>query len=446
MACSIFISYRRKDAGGYAQLVMERLASWFGADALFFDRKDLNPGEDFTQEIQQAIHSARVTLALIGPDWLAEINRRSRLTDGSSDVVRLELALALSRQKTGKDVHQVFPVLVGQASMPGGEQFEAPAVRADLAALCAPHAAALQGDLAAWNLGFWQLARQLTAALGVLPVAGASDVQRANQAAAKVRTCLAAPHMASLVKAWKTDDPLAGFSGQGVDQLFRGLFQAVKAAQPDWLNQTLSADRLAAVKRDCTEIVSQLALLAVSGPAARLWLEGGTAAVMPVMTPEALALVCAAYHGRAQPVSFKARQVNRFRAPGVVDLAEPDNGINLRRRGAFEGELWRTVMPPEERFPASDERPLGAELREQLKTAIETLRFLDDRQFIVTDAVPHGQAVPQELLQFATEYGLDPLARTGQETSGPDALFSGMTEKQLLSHVYFCLHQIESIK
>ena len=44
MSASIFISYRRSDAGGHAGRLYDRLAQWFDADKLFFDAENINPG------------------------------------------------------------------------------------------------------------------------------------------------------------------------------------------------------------------------------------------------------------------------------------------------------------------------------------------------------------------------------------------------------------------
>ena len=80
MSASIFISYRRLDAGGHAGRLHDRLAQWFDADALFFDTEHITPGDHFPQRLVDGVDSARVVLVLIGPDWLSEINRRAGLS------------------------------------------------------------------------------------------------------------------------------------------------------------------------------------------------------------------------------------------------------------------------------------------------------------------------------------------------------------------------------
>ena len=95
MSGSIFISYRRSDAGGHAGRLHDRLVQWFDTDALFFDTEHIQPGDDFPQRLVDGIDTAKVVLVLVGPDWLSEINRRAALPE--SDFVRTEVERALQR-------------------------------------------------------------------------------------------------------------------------------------------------------------------------------------------------------------------------------------------------------------------------------------------------------------------------------------------------------------
>ena len=88
MSASIFISYRRLDAGGHAGRLHDRLAQWFDADALFFDTEHITPGDHFPPRLVDGVDCAKVVLVLIGPEWLNEINRRATLAD--TDFVRNE--------------------------------------------------------------------------------------------------------------------------------------------------------------------------------------------------------------------------------------------------------------------------------------------------------------------------------------------------------------------
>ena len=106
---SIFISYRRDDAGGHAGRLSDRLVARLGADRVFIDVSDILPGENFEQAIQRTLAKCDHVLAVIGPRWLSSLTER--LSTGE-DFVRSEIAAALRRGAT------VIPVLVGGASMP----------------------------------------------------------------------------------------------------------------------------------------------------------------------------------------------------------------------------------------------------------------------------------------------------------------------------------------
>jgi hypothetical protein len=167
---SIFISYRRSDAGGYAQNLHHRLAGWFNEQTeLFFDIGSIDSGQDFPQRLADEIDRAAVVLVLIGPDWLAEINRRgSALQNGSEvDFVRHEVARALQRLRDGQSLC-VIPVLYGGAAMPSASSL-AETLRVDIAPLCRIDAHAFQsGKLADWDYQFNRL-RKLIAGMPAAP-------------------------------------------------------------------------------------------------------------------------------------------------------------------------------------------------------------------------------------------------------------------------------------
>jgi hypothetical protein len=106
---SIFISYRRDDAGGHAGRLSDRLVTRLGADRVFIDVSDIHPGENFEQAIQRTLAKCDHVLAVIGPRWLPSLTERQ---SSGEDFVRSEIAAALARGAT------VIPVLVGGAEMP----------------------------------------------------------------------------------------------------------------------------------------------------------------------------------------------------------------------------------------------------------------------------------------------------------------------------------------
>lgn len=105
----IFISYRRDD-GGHARALYEKLRDWFDDGELFLDHENLDPGAKFRPELEAAVKGCKVFLAVIGPHWLSDKNQ-ARLQE-ADDVTRGEIRTAL---ETGKIL---IPVLAGGAGFP----------------------------------------------------------------------------------------------------------------------------------------------------------------------------------------------------------------------------------------------------------------------------------------------------------------------------------------
>jgi len=59
MPAQIFISYRRNDAGGHAGRLRDRLAHWFDAESLFYDRGSIDSGGCFPDALAEGLASAR---------------------------------------------------------------------------------------------------------------------------------------------------------------------------------------------------------------------------------------------------------------------------------------------------------------------------------------------------------------------------------------------------
>lgn len=112
----IFISYRRGDAAGHAGRLFDRLAHHVGADNIFMDIDDLEPGVDAMQIINDTIARCDLLLVVIGDRWLNGYAEQSVL-DTPSDPVRHQLEVALARPDL-----RVIPVLVGDATLPTADQ------------------------------------------------------------------------------------------------------------------------------------------------------------------------------------------------------------------------------------------------------------------------------------------------------------------------------------
>ena len=114
--CQVFISYRRSDTAGHARALHRDLVRRFGPTQIFFDRSGIESGDRFDELLREKVISCRVLLALIGPNWLdARDSAGQRRLDDDSDFVRLEIGIALEREKN------IIPVLFDDVSIPSAD-------------------------------------------------------------------------------------------------------------------------------------------------------------------------------------------------------------------------------------------------------------------------------------------------------------------------------------
>ena len=114
----VFISYRRQDTAWPARQLYDVLVAELGADRVFKDVDNIEPGDDFVERIQSAVGSCEVLLALIGPQWLTVTDTNGlRRLDDPQDFVRIEVETALTR-----DDVRVIPILVDNARMPSPQE------------------------------------------------------------------------------------------------------------------------------------------------------------------------------------------------------------------------------------------------------------------------------------------------------------------------------------
>jgi hypothetical protein len=110
----IFLSYRRDDSADIAGRIFDHLERRFGRGRLFLDVDAIPYGDDFRQQIDEALDQTGVFLAIIGDNWLDAKNPKTggNRLDDPDDYVVVEISSALERGIT------VVPVLVGEAQMP----------------------------------------------------------------------------------------------------------------------------------------------------------------------------------------------------------------------------------------------------------------------------------------------------------------------------------------
>ena len=106
----LFLSDRRADSPGTVGKISDCLKSRLPRWTIFYDHKQLLPGEDFPERLRLEVTSASVVLVAIGPRWVELL--KERLHRPEIDHVREEVRLAIASPG------RVIPVLVENASMP----------------------------------------------------------------------------------------------------------------------------------------------------------------------------------------------------------------------------------------------------------------------------------------------------------------------------------------
>ena len=159
---SIFISYRRSDSGGHAGRLYDRLTYWYEKDELFFDVDSIDCGENFPDEINSAITSAKAVIVVIGPDWVETIN--SRVDHQKIDFVRQEISITLKRKT--KDSVEIFPVLVGNTAMPQRSDLHV-ALQKEIGKLFDYQMIDFLADNSVWNSQFDRLRELLSSVIGI---------------------------------------------------------------------------------------------------------------------------------------------------------------------------------------------------------------------------------------------------------------------------------------
>lgn len=98
MSFHVFISYRRKDAPSpvLAEWLYNLLVAELGIGTVFFDRSELEEGDDFPEVLRAAVEGASVFVPLIGPTWNPIAADGSRRLHNSRDFVRMEVATWLN--------------------------------------------------------------------------------------------------------------------------------------------------------------------------------------------------------------------------------------------------------------------------------------------------------------------------------------------------------------
>ncbi len=110
MTNNIFINYRREDSSGYSLAIYNELVKWYDREMIFKDFNTIEPGEDFSESIENALNSCTILLVLVANNWMDILKKREELR-GEPDFVRMEIATALS-----KGVYTI-PIVLNRANI-----------------------------------------------------------------------------------------------------------------------------------------------------------------------------------------------------------------------------------------------------------------------------------------------------------------------------------------
>ena len=110
----LFISYERRDSGGWSLIIFDHLERRFGKGVAFRDKQGIEFGAPWRDDLRRKVSGCSGFLLIIGPDW-----SESRLLDRLREPdqwVRKEVEVAV---KSGK---RIFPCFVGGAKIPPLDQ------------------------------------------------------------------------------------------------------------------------------------------------------------------------------------------------------------------------------------------------------------------------------------------------------------------------------------
>jgi hypothetical protein len=444
----IFISYRRKDAGGYAANLCSDLQRKFGAPRIFFDDLSIERGPNFGDTIDSALAAVSVILVVIGPDWADSLVKRQKKSD--VDWVRREVETAIDRMKSAT-APAVFVVCVGDGVVPSLDACPRD-LRAKLPTLLNLSAFDIKkkADLEA-DEAYLELATKIALALPV-PALGI-DLARVLKASCEVIsqqfTALAAlPDLVSLHDGWQAN---VG-RGTGLDELnaLAALRSAIKLGIGERrLGTALDGQRVPKVRDACVRIVGELLRCGACRIAHDHQVLGEAHRLPADLETMATHLMCwTAAKGKAARLHFERGTAKDFRRVDVERVIDQKvvvtAGILDQQREDILMQLQRQVPELDAKVPVFNAGAKSAQDVRALASALRTLNR-DPDQSRVTIALTGrslGEAGADLLRGWLADLKLDVdvVVRSGVAR---DAYAD--VEGDLIVSAWQCLVQIERI-
>jgi hypothetical protein len=445
----IFISYRRKDAGGYAALLANHLRSAIGKSAVFFDERSIPKGSpSFPGDIEQALKSASAVVLVVGSDWADILKARSREPDRDWVLHEVVTALALRNQPSGP---KVFVTLVGGAAMPRASSFPAK-WRTQLAPMADIDAHVLCGSDWTNDAVLADLVAKIRLALPL--VTGKLDQSKLDSIAKEASTEILSQldpfvdlaDIKQLRDAWVLEfNNLPAFMPAKALVALRSKLDAGRSARR--LNhQGLSSDRADSLRSALLVVVAELLRLGACriALAPEVLGDGHSPAQLESLATHLLAW--AGCEGRSARIAFDpgtAGQVRKIRLTRSQDIGAVNAGILEDQQKLILNELWALV--PE--FDGLDPTyPARVESPSHVRDLAVAIRGLNEQSLsritlglVGSTASAVGADLLREWLQ-RMKLDVDVIVRDGcTDADHSDA------EHELNLNAWLCLGQIKGV-
>ena len=396
---AVFISYRRSDSAAQAGQLRDQLAGQLHPEAVFFDQ-DMRIGDDFPDEIGQAVARALAVLVVIGPGWLKAMQDRAAGA-AKSDWVYEEIKAALERRTQG-DKLLIVPLLLPGASMPEAGQL--PVALGNLWRLNAD-ALEAQTQVMPGTRGLFD--RLLQA--GVRRYMGGDDKAILLTLGKKVTALLEEPLMAGIAAKWK-DRPDEPSPGTDIPKAITELGNAIRACSASQLK--FEPREKAEVHGTCQRLLSLLCSMASDLALARQSRLSGGQLVAPAGQPgDAVNLIASELNalagGAHVPVLLEPLDQQHPIYANVIDTGMA--GIGSDATAHMQAAVWMSLQATLKRnYPEAPTRALAPDGDDfaDLRDAVQVAKWAH-RPVLLAHAHSSGAASPLPIRDDAARLKLD---------------------------------------
>lgn len=437
----IFISYRRVDRAAFADPFFERLTDWFGPDAVFLDRKDIELGARFPDELDRAVRAAKVVLVLVTPQWVPEFDKRLKDPAAGIDYVRQEVALALSLP-----VCAVIPVYWN--CQPGPKAALPEDVRdiIDRNSVLEDGPLRLEGSADSWGASYLALRAHIEVKAGIKPVPACPDQEFWNSTCSRIKTLLESDGMKPLVTRWG-GDPLGSVDARQmtaatITSHLVNFTKAIRGAAADIQKEPGSPAVQERRRQCCVEILAVLCKLLVDRRSARQWTRPSEArGPVPVHFAGTSALVHAVLNDWPLALQLDVDDRAGFRPIRTAVLEDVDPGAGKDRVSQAHRAVWKVAKQRD--FPRGDHLPLDGEELKAFQADLSISALLDE-PYLLTGVVNATAEAHRDLVLLGEGLGISAVGRVGLSGTASSGVLH-IDEHQLNALVKACLKSIKEL-